>query len=134
HRLAETHRDRVGEVARDFPEKPAFFETEDTAPNIVETYRDDRCIHVLHDALETSPERQQLADAGDLSFRENNDDLAILDRLACDTERLNHFARTLLRRNRNMPGNFRKRFDDWMLVDVFEHDAPQRPICRRLHE
>jgi hypothetical protein len=57
--------------------------------------RDDRRLHVLHDALEAAPERQQLADARDLALGEDADHLAGADGVAGGLQRLDHFARAL---------------------------------------
>src|SRR5438093_6970654 len=56
-RFAEADGDRVGEVARHFPEEATFLERKDAAPNVVETDWDDRRVHIFHDALETATER-----------------------------------------------------------------------------
>src|SRR5688572_17309151 len=68
HRFAETNGDRIRDVARPFPEKAAFFETEDAAPHSIQTDGNDRGIDILHDPLEPASERQQLPDARDLSL------------------------------------------------------------------
>ena len=80
--------------------------TEDAAPHAVQRHRNDRRIHVFHDALEAAPERQQMADARDLPLGKNADDLAVADGVAGGLQRLDHFARTLFGGNGNDAEDF----------------------------
>ena len=121
HRLAKTHRDGIGNRARQFPDEPPALEAEDTAPHTVEVYGNDRRVHALHDALHAAAERQQLADARDLSLGKDADDFAILDRIGGFAQGLEHFARPKLGGNRNGANHFRKRLYIGKIVNALEH-------------
>ena len=82
-------------MAWNFPQKTFLMETEDAAPYAIQCDWNDWRIHILHDAFETAPERQQLSDAGNLTFCENADDVPCADGVAGGFQRLDHFARTL---------------------------------------
>ena len=53
--------------------------------------------------MRSKPRRngQHLADARDLAFGKNADDFAVAQRFGCFAQRMNHFARTLVRRDRD---------------------------------
>src|SRR5205823_7371249 len=76
-------------------------EAEDAAPDAVKMHGNDRRVYVLHDALHATAEGEHLADAGDLPFGEDADDLPLLNGLAGSAQRADHIARAELRRNRN---------------------------------
>src|SRR5579859_760101 len=82
HRFAEADGHGVGEIPWYLPEETAFLEAKNAAPHMVEADGNDRRIHIFHHPLETTSEREQLANARDLSLGEDADDVAVLDRLA----------------------------------------------------
>ena len=102
--------------------EPPALETEDAAPHAVQRYRHDGRVHVLHDPLHPAPEGKQLADARDLAFGKNADHFAVANRVAGGVERVEHFARPLLGRNRNRAEELRERLDRWLFVDVLEDE------------
>ena len=139
HRFAEADGHGIGDVARHFPEEASLLEAEDAAPHVVETHGNDRRVHVLHHPLEAAPEREQLADARDLSLGEDAHDVAVLDRLAGGAQRLDHLARTQLRRNRDGLHRLGERFHERKIVNALEHDRANHAVGgtddeQRVHE
>jgi hypothetical protein len=82
--------------------------------------RNDRCVHIFFNSYPTAPERQQVADARDLTFRENADEVPGADGIAGASQRLNHCARMLFGGNRNHAKNAREWLDMRPVVMVFE--------------
>src|SRR6185503_2575744 len=78
-RRAEGHRQWVGNALRPFCEKPTPLKAEDAAPHAIQVCGNDRHVSSLHNPFEASPERQQRAGAGDLSFGEDADDLSVVE-------------------------------------------------------
>ena len=74
----------------------AMFKTGWAAEHAVEADRNDRRIHIFHDALEAALKFQQLADARDLAFGKDADDFAVADRIARRLQRMEQFARALI--------------------------------------
>ena len=123
--------DRIRQPPRQFPQKPAFLETEDAAPHAVEADRNDRRLDVLHDALEAAPERQQMADARDLSLGKNADHLTGADGIAGRLQRLDHFARALFGGDGDDAEDARERFDVRQFVMPLVHHEPHLPVRGR---
>ena len=98
HRLAETHRDGIGNRARQFPDEAPALEAENAAPHAVEIHGNDRRVHALHDALHAAAEGEQLADARDLPLSENADDFAVLDRVGGFAQAIEAFRAAAARR------------------------------------
>ena len=127
-RLAEVHRHAIGNPARQLPEEAPLLEAEDAAPHAVQRHGDDRRLHVLHDALEAAPERQQVADARDLAFGEDADHFAVLDGLAGRAQRLEHLARAQLGGNGNGAQDAGKGLYPGLLVNALVHDEAHVPV------
>ena len=70
-----------GNAHRPLPEERAALEAEDAAPDAIEVDRDDRHVEPVDDPLEAALERQQVAGAADRAFREDADDVAVLQLL-----------------------------------------------------
>src|SRR5215831_5466908 len=128
HGLTKTHGDWVAQCTRELPEKFAAFKTEDAAPHAVEVHRDYWRIHVFHDAFHAALERKHLADTRNLSLGKNAHQLAAANRVGSLAQRLQHFARPQLRRNRDGANHPRKWFYEWQIVDVFEDEKTDRTV------
>ena len=85
---------RIRPTARRLPEKLPAREAEDAAPHAVQMDRDHRKVQPLDDLLHPALERQQVAGAGDRSFRENAHDVPGLELLARGLDRGDHRARS----------------------------------------
>ena len=70
-----------GNRAGHFQKKRAALEAEDAAPDAIEVDRHDRHVEAVDDPLEAALERQQVAGAADRAFREDADDVAVLQLL-----------------------------------------------------
>ena len=84
---------RVGHPPRHFPKESPFFETENTSPHTIERDGNNGGFDILHNALEPTPEREQVPNPGDLAFGKNANQFALLNRFAGRAKRLQHLAR-----------------------------------------
>src|SRR5215472_15149749 len=128
HWFAVVNRDRPRKVSRPFPNKPTFLEAEYAAPNSIERHRDNRCFHILHDALKTTAEGHHLANTRDLSLGENANHITVSNGITGRLERFQHFPRPLLGRNWNDAQHPRKRLDPARLVMRLIHHKTHVPI------
>ena len=90
-RLAERDGDGIGQPLGQLPEEAALAEAEDAAPQAIEMDRNHRHVEAVDDALEAAFEGEQAAGAADRAFREDADDVAVLQLFACALERFDHF-------------------------------------------
>ena len=118
----------IGDAARPFPEKASTGKTEDRAPDAVQVHRNDGDVDAFHDAFKPTTERQHLADARNLAFRENAHDFTVAQRFGGSAQRVNHFARALIRSDGNDLQHFGEWFDQRILVDAPEHQEPDWPV------
>ena len=128
HGATITDRDPIGYLPRQLPEKPSPLETEDASPDAIEAHRNDGRLDPFYDSLQPPAKRQELSNTRDLPFGEDADNMARPDRLAGASQRPDHLARPLLRRDRNRVRDARKRMDQRMLVVVFEHQEADAAV------
>ena len=79
--MIECDGERIRNMARDFPEIFPALEREDRAPELIQPHRHDRRAGLLGDYFKAAPEPQKRATTGKLAFRENANDLTLLDAL-----------------------------------------------------
>src|SRR5260370_29743840 len=127
-RLPEAHSYVVGDLARNLPYKASTLEAEDASPDSIQMHGDDGRIHIFHDALHAAAEGKHLADAGDLAFGEDTDDLSLLNGFARSAQSANHLTRTELRRNRNRIAQLGQRLDEGKVINVLEHNEAHEAI------
>src|SRR5262245_8282674 len=80
-RRSERHSQRIGNALRPFPKETAALKAEYASPQAIQVHRNDRHLPPLQNSFEPATERQQRAGACDLSFREDADDLSVVERL-----------------------------------------------------
>jgi len=86
--------------------------------------RNDRDRAAFHDAFESAAERQERAGSGDLSFRENADDFAVVERLTRAAQGAQDDPRSPGRGNRDDPHNVHQPFEQRMSrVGGIDHKA-----------
>ena len=71
----------IGNSLWPFSQESTALKAEDASPDTIQVHGDDRYLSSLHDPFEASPKRQQCAGAGDLAFREDADDLTVVEGL-----------------------------------------------------
>src|SRR5262249_26545381 len=130
----KTDCDRMRDAAREMPHHASLLETRRTAEHAIKSDWHDRRIYILHDALETALELQQLPDARDLAFGKDTDHFAIADGIAGRLQRVNQFARALVRRNWNRMQDFGEWLDPFVLVNALVHQEPNGPVGRSSHQ
>src|SRR5947209_2934693 len=97
--FAEVRRNRIWNSPRPLPNEALSFETEYASPDAIQRNRNNRRVHLLHDSLEPTPKRKHLANPRDLAFGKDANYLPVPDGFARRSQRLNHLAWPLLRRN-----------------------------------
>ena len=127
-RCAEGHGDRIGNAIRPFCEETTAFEAKDAAPQAIQVHGKNRHLPSLHNPLESATERQQRAGTGDLSFREDADDLSVVECLPCAAERPENDAGTASRCDRDHLHGGHEPFEQRVCRIGGIHHEPNGPI------
>src|ERR1041385_660692 len=128
HGLTKTHRYGIRDLSRQLPQKLSAFKTKDTAPNAIKMHRNNRRIDSLHNAFHPAPERKHLTDARHLSFGEDTDDFALLERPGGFAQRMNQIARSKVRCDWNHAHHLGEWFHQPVLVRSLKHQKANRTI------
>ena len=111
---AERYRQRIGNSLRPFPQETPAFKAEDAAPQAIQVHGDDRHFSSLPNPFEPSTERQQCTGASDLPFREDADDLSVVECLPRAAQRPEDHAGAACRRNRDDLHGGHQPFEQWV--------------------
>ena len=126
--LSKSDSHGIRNLARKFPEKFAARKTEDRAPHAVQIHGNDGNVYAFDDAFHAAAEGQHLADPRHLAFREDANDFAILQRVSCQSQGMNHFPRPLVRRDGNHSHDSCEWFYERVLVGPLEHQKTDGTI------
>ncbi len=119
---------RIGDALRPFARESSVSETEDASPDSIEMDRNDRHGPSLHYAFEPSSEREERAGSGDLPFREDADDLAVVECLAGVAQRSENHTGPAGGRYRDDVHRGHQRFEQWVRGVGRIYDETNGPI------